>query len=860
MGETAYMETGGESARVMERLREKGESGSLSDAYRILTQEYYDQNDNLLEGYGIYRLLQQTAGFTKAQLTSAQGDAYIPDLTETDLDRISHAWGGLSKELIVSWIDAFDQYDKTGKTTNELLEPDATGDTNNTFEEFVKPLGEAAETSAEALDGLTEAVHAATSAFGGGDEESDVSAGDIGIPNAAEEPKPGPNLAQAMYHHGGGIDGSQSLKPDTVRFEHEDPLTPDEHQKILDSLAKNAQGVIEDATTVGISDAIKNQDTWKKFPIPIELDTTSAEESVEEVAGKAEETISEPAKKKFSDYENSIQQMTALKEELQNTGMQFEEAMDNLGTNWEEVSAAFIDFQKRSVNGNNAFEPEVSTENMEDQIEQFFQEWMGQEIIFGLNANPDEAVRVADSTVQKINKKSATIKISGKFTGIDGAGLGVHLAQGTKSHEGGAAFVNDGAGPELIVQNGRAFIAGGGKPALVSLEKGAKVFTASETRNILYGGGAPAYAFGTRVTASTITDLGGWGGKSIGTTGAGSVSTGIDPTKVKTGKSEDSSQGKEKSSGSSSGGDGSSDKKAANDSFARLKELIDYILDRIGIALSDQMDIIDEQIDALKAARDASEQQNELEERQKAVAEAQKDLQDALNERTVRYLGEDGKWHWMADARNVKSAQESLQKAQESLRDYEDEMAFNAQIEALENQKKALQDEYNGITKAWDEIQSAVNTPTGDLTSVLAEVLSGGTPQEQKGASTVQSLLINSLLKGGSYSGNYSEALGAIAKATAGSPIMPGEESATLASLIAKTGGGVLGASITDALRTGASPVVVGSSGNVNSPYGGGQINYNYFVDGIKLGADQANQPLSSIMRNLSVYTNTNVG
>ena len=40
---------------------------------------------------------------------------------------------------------------------------------------------------------------------------------------------------------------------------------------------------------------------------------------------------------------------------------------------------------------------------------------------------------------------------------------------------------------------------------------------------------------------------------------------------------------------------------------------------------------------------------------------------------------------------------------------------------------------------------------------------------------------------------------------------------------------------------------------------GGTQTNFNYFINGIQLGSDQAGQPLSEIMRNLTVYTNTGV-
>lgn len=422
--------------------------------------------------------------------------------------------------------------------------------------------------------------------------------------------------------------------------------------------------------------------------------------------------------------------------------------------------------------------------------------------------------------------------ISPDSTYLDRFGVTRH-ATGTRYHSGGVSLVNDGNGPELLVSGGRAFIANGGKPALVNLQRGAKVFTASETRSIL-GGGVPAYADG-------VGNYGAFYGPAL----PGDIITKADYDAAKALAEE------------TANGTGSEVQKEAK-AFSDLKDLIDYIINRVGMALEEQTGIIDQQIAELRAQREAREQQNELEERQKAVAEAQKDMIDALNERTVRYLGEDGKQHWMADARNVQTATEALEKANQALLDYEDEMAFDAQIDALEAQKTALEDEYKKITKAWEEIQYGVNTPTGDLASLIAEIIATGSATDKKGAQTVQSLLIGQLLQGGIFKGNYSEALDSISKATGGNPIMPGESTATLASLIATTAAMGTGTEVTDAMKAASMGAVQG--GAYSGVTGGGtQTNFNYFINGIQLGSDQAGQPLSEIMRNLTVYTNTGV-
>ena len=76
---------------------------------------------------------------------------------------------------------------------------------------------------------------------------------------------------------------------------------------------------------------------------------------------------------------------------------------------------------------------------------------------------------------------------------------GVPKAKGTQNFEGGLGMVNDEKGisdpRELIVDKGRAFIPQG-KDVLLPLSKGAKVYTASQTKAIMSGMGIPHYATG----------------------------------------------------------------------------------------------------------------------------------------------------------------------------------------------------------------------------------------------------------------------------------------------------------------------------------------------------------------------------
>ena len=428
--------------------------------------------------------------------------------------------------------------------------------------------------------------------------------------------------------------------------------------------------------------------------------------------------------------------------------------------------------------------------------------------------------------------------------GIGGGGGGLSLydptglsysifAKGTRNHPGGLSMVNDGQdGPELIVERGRAFIAGGGKPTLVSLEKGAKVFTGRETKQILSGDGVPAYADGTKT---------GYGPGAINSVGPITNSGGpVIP--------------KAEANNTVGGKPSEPNRKTWQD----LAEMLNYILRRIQKALDQQLEIIDKQISALQAERDAADAQKELLEKQEAVTKAQNDLAEALNERTVRYLGDDGQWHWMADQGNVKSAQETLKDAQDDLQEYLDDQAFDAKIKELEDQKTRLQDEFSKITDAWSEIQDAVNTPTGVLADIIADVLKAGTDQQKKGAGEVKNALISDILRS-AYEKNYEEALDAIAKATAGDPLMPSESDRLLSDLISKSSAAANDASgetLSQLLAAQESTRM--SAGGALGGYIGQQTNNYYSINGFTIGAQEAEQPLSVTMQRLSVYANGN--
>ena len=133
----------------------------------------------------------------------------------------------------------------------------------------------------------------------------------------------------------------------------------------------------------------------------------------------------------------------------------------------------------------------------------------------------DEANAAIDSVIEKADeipeRKNIEITVSGREALEDAVGrlqsafaaAGAY-ASGTKNAPGGPALVNEN-GPEMISANGLAWIAGGGKPTVTMLPKGATVLTAAQTRNALHGksyNGISAYKEGFDNSWATDEDVG----------------------------------------------------------------------------------------------------------------------------------------------------------------------------------------------------------------------------------------------------------------------------------------------------------------------------------------------------------------
>ena len=428
---------------------------------------------------------------------------------------------------------------------------------------------------------------------------------------------------------------------------------------------------------------------------------------------------------------------------------------------------------------------------------------------------------------------------------------GKKKAVGTTRHPGGPAIVNDGTGAELYIDSSGAHVANGGREAIINLEKGAKVYTAEQTRRML--GKIPQFENSSTPDQGRVQELADWVNSYFDTINTNDTQY----TASGSGKGSDNGSGKSGKNKSSatvtnSGGSGSA-AEAEDKRWDELKSLIEYILKRLNKALEKQESIIDKQIEELQARKSQSEQENKLEELQKAVSEAQANLQEAMSQRSVRYLDDNGQWHWMADQKKVEQAKKELDESQKSLQDYLNDLFVDAQIQALENEKKRLSEEYSEYTDLWSDILDAVDTPTGELVALISSLTATGTGAQKNGAAAVRNLLI-SALQGGSYKANYTEALGEIAKATANNPSVPGVSDEYLAGLISSSGTRISHSAMYDALQSiaGGGTLAAGSAAMETTNH---QDTY-YMINGVQIGSDMAELPMSEVLRRLSIMTN----
>ena len=456
-------------------------------------------------------------------------------------------------------------------------------------------------------------------------------------------------------------------------------------------------------------------------------------------------------------------------------------------------------------------EPENLEQTIKDVVELNQEAEKDKDMEVVLTSNSEEFFDGIKKEIDQINGTTLYIYIRTKFSGWGlNEGLGSN-AVGTKSARGGLSLVNE-EGAELIYANGRAWIAGDGEPTITNLPAGAGVFNAKQTRDILTRSGIQSNA---NTNAVMMAD--GGGGKS-------GASVGGIP--------------EETSDGDKTGG--KKPPKSLSSILKELSEYIDKILKKAKEALQEQLDAIDEQIDKLKREHDAEEDANKLEELRLKILEAEKRLAEAQQERTVRYFNkETGQWEWMADQKAVAEAQKALEDAQKAYDDEVAEQEYQAQLQALQDQKDALNAAYDDLSDRWNKILEALQeSENGSGTKDIAKLLASlGKIAGNETSSDIQKILEE------------------LAQFTSNpTSVLDAETTARIMSAQGSTAR--VGASVLSAML-GSSAYDLNAKGTSNfSTSTSSVIGYNYYINGIQIGSDMMDKPLSQILSVLPIYAN----
>lgn len=441
-------------------------------------------------------------------------------------------------------------------------------------------------------------------------------------------------------------------------------------------------------------------------------------------------------------------------------------------------------------------------------------------------------------------------------------------AGGKHDNYSGLALVNDefpadGSKPELIISKsqGRAYIANGGKPALVNLGAQDVVLSADETRKSLSSGGVsfPRFEAGKKWNVNYEHEGASTGGS------AGSV-------KLKTPKPDSEPNPNPNPNPNPT----EAAKPNPSESWGTLKKLVDYLLEKGEKDLKEQLKVLDDQLDELEAERKAQEESNKLQEKQEAVQNALLDLQKAQTERTVRYYNEETQqWEWMADQGSVQKAQEAYDEALKDLNEYLADQDYEARKAEIQARKEELQAQFDQYKESWDSIIDAIEAPAGDVKAILDEIRKNGTSTMKAQSGGIAELL--NQLRDGLVSIGYAFGLGNINANT--------DSSSTTAETVFDSGGfafggglmrkgnigaeTVIGPDITnsilnpvrnsrfsafaDSIRTlmSASNTIAAGSSYITNNSGG-----NIFVNGIKIGSDMMQQPFAEVMRTISLHVN----
>ena len=165
-----------------------------------------------------------------------------------------------------------------------------------------------------------------------------------------------------------------------------------------------------------------------------------------------------------------------------------------------------------------------------------------------------------------------------------------------------------------------------------------------------------------------------------------------------------------------------------NDVLAEITdELADAATELVNAAEKEAKSALEAQLTLLKEQRDARKEAREEEEKLLAVEKARIALENAQKERNIRqYNASTGQWEWVANAKTVEAARESLEKAERDLADFYMDQAIDALEKNIETIEKGYDELRVAITSFADEVKSGTADLSDAFEYLIAKVRASG--------------------------------------------------------------------------------------------------------------------------------------
>lgn len=154
-----------------------------------------------------------------------------------------------------------------------------------------------------------------------------------------------------------------------------------------------------------------------------------------------------------------------------------------------------------------------------------------------------------------------------------------------------------------------------------------------------------------------------------------------------------------------------------NDVLAEITdELADAATELVDAAEKEAKSALEAQLTLLKEQKEARKEAREEEEKLLAVEKARIALENAQKERNIRqYNASTGQWEWVANAKTVEAARESLEKAERDLADF----YLDKAIDSLEKNIEVIEKGYSELRLAITSFADEVKSGTADLTNAF---------------------------------------------------------------------------------------------------------------------------------------------